>query len=524
MEYHFWGTKYLTAITIGSTGSNNFSPCGCCGGAGGCQNCANYLSTAADCFLNNFQPSCFQDQFGSIYSLTVNGWLAPNGNLITYNCADGHYYINGVIDVESPFRIGLGIGVLCVQPPTCCDNSEYVDNVYLHLTSTNCPGFNQVILANLYPGTNGSGCGSPCQSPIYYLPAYTFNDLPGTSWLSCNTSLGYGLCNWNLYLTFLGESGTCLFNLTTNGGGSLISTIPIIANPFSTCSPIDIQFDSTSDMSGQYWIFSGTTTGSNFTSFVGCCNSLPSSVPFTVTGGGFGVHPTSIDFNISGLTNSDICPCCSEFNGSYSLVRGGGTLRIGNYGASSGAGGTIPNANIDAGVNIDDTTGAVTGLSIANINCSGCDFHVHVTESSMHMFGQTSSVPTHIEELLKEDLTLDQRIYLLNRVNNGTIPKPVEQAPGILSQIKSLGKAVITEAIHGGDLNEQEREYRLKKCNSCEYLTEDRKCSQCMCPVDSKISYSTEQCPLLFWLATKYAKKPEQIIKMNSGCGGCGKK
>lgn len=81
----------------------------------------------------------------------------------------------------------------------------------------------------------------------------------------------------------------------------------------------------------------------------------------------------------------------------------------------------------------------------------------------------------------------------------------MSEFPSGIDQLKSITKLiqdVIFDAVKGNDVfvEEETQNNRIGICNSCErFCTQSRRCKECGCFMDSKVSYSTSTCPLSKW-------------------------
>ena len=80
----------------------------------------------------------------------------------------------------------------------------------------------------------------------------------------------------------------------------------------------------------------------------------------------------------------------------------------------------------------------------------------------------------------------------------GSCGKSVEadqRMPPITEQIANYGKAWAKHVANGLKILEPEGvAERLAACNSCPFLSADRRCYKCGCPVDKKATWESEDC------------------------------
>lgn len=78
--------------------------------------------------------------------------------------------------------------------------------------------------------------------------------------------------------------------------------------------------------------------------------------------------------------------------------------------------------------------------------------------------------------------------------------RPEQSLPPIYKQIWNYGKAFTKHIFHGRPhVTDESYVDRITICNSCDKKTEDWKCAECGCPIESKASWATEDCPLKRW-------------------------
>lgn len=71
-----------------------------------------------------------------------------------------------------------------------------------------------------------------------------------------------------------------------------------------------------------------------------------------------------------------------------------------------------------------------------------------------------------------------------------------------LKSITQLIQNVIIDAVKGNDIfvNDEVEKHRIDTCNSCNrFDSESRRCKECGCFMDQKVSYSASECPLNKW-------------------------
>lgn len=109
------------------------------------------------------------------------------------------------------------------------------------------------------------------------------------------------------------------------------------------------------------------------------------------------------------------------------------------------------------------------------------------------------------------------------------IAKSEVNMPGLLEQAMSAAKAVgsIVKNFGLDETTTEEREHRLKICESCDFFTANRRCLKCGCYMDVKTTIKAEKCPIGRWEDPKIISSIEQLNKTNTttpteGCG-CGK-
>lgn len=80
-----------------------------------------------------------------------------------------------------------------------------------------------------------------------------------------------------------------------------------------------------------------------------------------------------------------------------------------------------------------------------------------------------------------------------------------EEFPSKSDQIKSITQLiqnVILDVVKGNDIFVENNleEYRIGICNTCEsFDIQSRRCRECGCFMDQKVSYTVSKCPLNKW-------------------------
>jgi hypothetical protein len=80
-----------------------------------------------------------------------------------------------------------------------------------------------------------------------------------------------------------------------------------------------------------------------------------------------------------------------------------------------------------------------------------------------------------------------------------------EEFPSGADQLKSITQLiqnVILDAVKGNDVFVEDNleKTRIEICNSCKrFDAESRRCKECGCFMDQKVSYSAAKCPLNYW-------------------------
>lgn len=585
-----------TFVSITQTQVVAQAGCGCCqtqvvgNPCGDDGNCPLYLSTATnnttgieanDSLLFNYK--CLVDSHGTVYHLTVDGWRASNGDLITYVCTETFnpvtgvtefgYYLNGVFlqtFLGATLYVPPGTGT-CPQANTCCPT--YPEHLYMHITSGDCSYLNQVLeMSNPYLsgdfGYDGVPWGYGCFSPGYLVsqgagggtfgtgisscPYYNYSMscgiagcFPGS--IFCDNSSGSDSTTWALLMGFgAGMPGAIDIGSGLHDGcsqdpcdnvsymfpdGNQSIYFPAINVPSSSasCNPIDITWD---DIVFNYTLGCAYWTNNLLGGYANpscCTGGTISNITF---GGDF--FSSTISFTLSGFTSQEHCKCCDILNGDYTLVQNTSTRNFEAHGSNTQ---TVTIGGQPLGVVPDQCLDAFSDGGIFSVsqyfNCpcnNQCTISFHVTEGSMMML-RAMKAPPHLQEHLDNPaLTRDQKRFLLNKINEG-IPEPIEEAPSLLEKIKSGAKALVNQVLEVGTetVSEQEEAYRLSKCYGdgsqprCPFLMDNDSCSQCGCYVKIKAKMPLEGCPRHFWLPTKFVKEQKQEIKSKK-CGGCRKK
>ncbi len=96
-----------------------------------------------------------------------------------------------------------------------------------------------------------------------------------------------------------------------------------------------------------------------------------------------------------------------------------------------------------------------------------------------------------------------------------------EAAPPLVNKIINYGQALINHILTGAHIVKDEiQKERLNQCETCElyFDKEARVCNhkKCGCPVDKKVRWSSESCPIGRWESEK-----DSTSYYNSDCG-CG--
>lgn len=103
-----------------------------------------------------------------------------------------------------------------------------------------------------------------------------------------------------------------------------------------------------------------------------------------------------------------------------------------------------------------------------------------------------------------------------------TDQRDLHRAPNLIQKATNFAAAVAKHALDlGTKVSEEILKQRLDICSSCERLSEDKStCNECGCPVETKASWRSEDCPLKKWAAPPPGGWSQSFVKR--GCGGCG--
>lgn len=148
-------------------------------------------------------------------------------------------------------------------------------------------------------------------------------------------------------------------------------------------------------------------------------------------------------------------------------------------------------------------------------------YHGVIVKQSLVAAGLTSNEPPDFDKgpgWLRDAMAKD------DGPKQPPAPSEPQKMPSLFQQAKNFIGSAVQHVAHGmPPASSEEVSRRLSICAKCPYLSTDRRCMKCGCPVDTKATWALEHCPDTppRWGPEQPKSKQAQVVTPPKSKGGC---